>query len=137
MANEADVRARVGKYLRECGFFTQPIETGSIVEGVPDLYYQEPGTLGWLELKKVTKIPALASTSLFKSANHPLGTYQCNWINRCNATGGRADILVAYERRYFFVPGEFADDFNELTWKELQKFEINKDGIPIMLRKHR
>lgn len=144
MANETDVRARVGKYLREQGFFVQPMETGAIANGVPDLWYSKPIRLaapgiqglartGWLELKKVREIPKRATTSLFKSLNHSLDIYQANWINQCIAHGTVANILVAYERRYFFVPGRYADKFNDFTWEDLQKFEVEKDEIARLL----
>lgn len=137
MANEADVRQRIGKLLREYGFFVQAMETGAIADGVPDMWYSkkigaEGVTLrsGWLELKKVRTIPAKMSTSLFRSLNHGLSNYQVNWIESCVGAGTRASILVAYERRYFFVPGRYANDFNDFTWDDLQKFEVMKDDIP-------
>lgn len=146
MANETDVRQRVNAFLRSQGFFVQAMETGAIADGVPDLWYAEPptntrcagpaGCNGWLELKKVRVIPKRADTTLFKSQNHDLGMYQANWISSCRAAGISANILVAYERRYFFVPGQYADEFNEFTWARLQEFEIKKEQIPQMLRRH-
>lgn len=117
--------------LRGIGFFVQPIETGCITDGVPDLFYtsSKADTRGWLELKHLREIPKKPMTSLFKSANHPLGIYQANWINRCIECGTKANILVAYERRYFFVPGEYADTFNGFTWEVLQTFEVKKEDI--------
>lgn len=140
MANEADVRARIGKFLRENGFFVQAMETGAIADGVPDMWFTAPSTRdhdgcqGWLELKKVTCLPAKKDTSLFRSLNHPLGTYQINWINRCNESGSYANILVAYQRRYFFVPGTMADQFNDFTWDRLQVYEIKKEELVKRLR---
>lgn len=140
MANEADVRARVGKYLREQGFFVQAMETGAIADGVPDMWYSKKvGSEGlalrhgWLELKKVREIPKKPGTTLFRSMNHPLSVYQCNWITSCIEAGTRASILVAYERRYFFVPGQNAEKFNDFTWEDLQMFEIKKDELAGLL----
>lgn len=148
MANESDVRQRVGKFLRSEGFMVQAMETGAIADGVPDLWYSKavapyrdspvPQALlgrgssrsGWLELKKIRKIPVNPGTSLFRSMNHPLGVYQVNWITACIEAGTPASILVAYERRYFFVPGRHADDFNNFTWADLQKFEIKLADLP-------
>lgn len=140
MANEADVRSRVGKFLRECGYFVQAMETGAIADGVPDMFYSHHGDAGaikhhgWLELKKVRVLPKKPGTSLFKSLNHDLGIYQINWITACIAAGTPCNILVAYERRYFFVPGELAEEFNGFTWERLQEFEIKKVHLPYKLR---
>lgn len=140
MANESDVRQRVAKFLRGEGFFVQAMETGAIADGVPDMFYSRSltpgrqqalplGANGWLELKKVREIPKREDTSLFKSLNHPLGIYQANWITACIEAGTKANILVAYERRYFFVPGHMADNFNELTWSQLCRYEIKKEEL--------
>lgn len=147
MANESDVRQRVSKMLRGEGFFVQPIETGAIMEGVPDLWYSsaasgglllgQTGCSGWLELKKVRNVPARSTTSLFASANHPLSVEQTNWITRCIESGSQANILVAWERKYFFVPGRFADEFNTYTMKKLELYEIKKEEIPYVLRRLR
>lgn len=151
MAVESDLRQRVGKVLRENGFMVQPIETGAIMEGVPDLWYSRQfmrgdvaalGRVmhnmsvtisGWLELKKITEMPKKSTTAVFKSLNHPLSIEQENWIEQAIDHGSRADILVGYGREYFFVPGIHASRFNEMTERDLRFFTVQKLDIPKML----
>jgi hypothetical protein len=140
MSVESGLRRKVAGWMRENGFFVQPIETGAIVEGVPDLWYQIGRTLGyakasgWLELKLVKEMPKKTTTSVFKSLNHPLSNEQCNWIDMCRAHGGRADILVGFGREYFFVPGSFASVFNEFTEAELRAHTVTREELIKRLR---
>lgn len=137
MAVESDLRSRIGKLLREHGYMVQSIETGAIAEGVPDLWYSIASGIvthsGWLELKKVREMPKKRETSVFKSLNHPLSVEQENWIGMAADHGTRVDILVAFERDYFFVPGQYAPKFNSFTQADLRKFQVKKDDIPRLL----
>lgn len=141
MALEGALRSRVSGWLREAGFFCQPIETGSIGEGIPDLFYTHINSSvtwpvnGWLELKKIKEMPKRQYTAVFKSINHPLSIEQANWIGRCNESGTRADILVGFGRDYFLVPGALADTFNELTEPQLRRYTVTKEQLIVKLRK--
>lgn len=131
MAVESDLRQRIAKLLRTHGFMVQAIETGAVADGVPDLWYcSRNGKDGWLELKKIKEMPKKNTTAVFKSLNHPLLTFQENFISLCLAHGGYADILVAYEREYFFVPGSLAYCFNDFTEIDLRRHKIDKEDIP-------
>lgn len=145
MALEGALRGRVSGWLREAGFFCQPIETGGISDGVPDLFYthNNPSVVnphltkpanGWLELKKIKEMPKRSYTAIFKSINHPLSIEQANWIGRCIESGTRADILVGFGREYFFVPGSKADNFNELTEPQLRQYTITREQLIVKLR---
>lgn len=127
MANESALRGRVCGWLREAGFFVQPIETGSIVEGVPDLWFAlNKEVHGWLELKKIKEMPKKDTTAVFKSLNHPLSNSQANWIGVARSHGQRANIFIQSDREYFLVPGSLADMFNELTESDLRKYKSSK-----------
>lgn len=151
MAVESDLRARVAKLLREHGYMTQPIETGAIVEGVPDLWYSKVTQLGevmslgrviranrvthsgWIELKKIKEMPKKSTTAIFKSMNHPLLQMQENWIENAIEHGTTVWILVGYGRDYFMIPGYYASQFNSFTELDLRKFQVDKSDIPNVL----
>jgi hypothetical protein len=134
MAVESALRQRVCRMLRDSGFMVQPIETGAIVEGVPDVWYCHEGIAGWLELKKVQEMPKKPTTAVFKSLNHPLSNEQANWIYMARRHGSRADILVAYERDYFLVPGGVAESFNDFTEGMLRCFQTTKHEVIMALK---
>lgn len=133
MGLETQLRHRVMALLKECGFFAQAIESETN-PGMPDVYYRKDiMTVGWLELKRVQHLPKRDSTALFTSMNHPLGVEQVNWITLERKHGGVADILVGYERDYFFIEGSYASAFNFLTWNDLNLFKVGKHDIPKIL----
>lgn len=127
------MRQRIGAHLRLSGFFVQAIESETN-PGIPDMYYRRPDLAGWLELKRIKEMPKRSTTAIFRSLNHPLLPEQVNWIGLELTHGGMADMLVAYERDYFLVPGESADIFNELTEPELRKFQLKKEEIVAKLK---
>lgn len=129
MARESAVRQRIGEALREAGFFVQAIESPT-TPGMPDTYYRlNRHVVGWIEFKKVDKWPAKATTSLFRSMNHPLSNEQANWIGKELEKGGRADIVVAHERDYYMIPGIYADVFNDLSPETITQYKVTKQQI--------
>lgn len=129
MANESALRQRVGQLLRESGFFVQAVES-TTNPGMFDTYYRKnKQVVGWIEFKLVKHWPARPTTSLFKSLNHPLSNEQAVWAYRELTHGGRADIVVGYERSYFFIPGTIADVFNDLTAAEIEYYHVRKERI--------
>lgn len=132
MAIEGDLRRRVVALFREQGYFVQAIDT-TTNPGMPDLYYRK-GEAGWLELKHVKTMPVRAYTSVFTSYNHPLSYEQINWIISERKHGGKANILVGYQRDYFLIPGKLASEFNEFTEPDLRRFAVNKTMILTTLK---
>ena len=131
---ESRLRRKVVGWFREAGMFVQSIESET-TPGLPDTYILCNGVTWWLELKDIKEIPKRNTTSLFKSLNHPLLPEQSNWIEQCIDHGGNVAILVGHERRVFLVPGQQADTFNELTWEQIQPYEISRDKLIDTLRK--
>jgi hypothetical protein len=133
MARESALRSRFMKMLKDAGFFAQAIES-STNPGMPDVWHIVDGVSGWVECKMVKVLPARAETSLFKSLNHPLSCEQENWIAMCRTKLANCAILVAYERRYFLVPGKHAEVFNTFSMKRLTDFEVSRDQLIEKLR---
>lgn len=137
MGRESGLRQKVGKLLREHGFFVQTIESGTTSEGIPDLYYANEGNTGWMELKKVQEWPKRQTTSVFRSLNHPLSIYQANWISLARRAGVVVHVLVGYGPQYFLVPGEFAEDadrFNDMTEGDLKKYAVTREELVARLK---
>lgn len=133
MARESAVRSRIAALLQTHGFFTQSIESET-TPGLPDMYWRfDKDHSGWVEFKKVTKIPARDTTSLFESYNHPLLLEQQNWFTEELKRGGTADIIVAWERKYFLVPGSYHLTFNSFTLSRLHDFEVARSDIHLKL----
>lgn len=130
---ESALRSKFMKLLKDSGFFAQAIES-STNPGMPDTYLIYQGAATWIECKLLKDLPKRAETSLFKSLNHPLSNEQRNWITICIAHGGNCAILVGYDRKYYLVPGVYADTFNELTWDKLQRFLVTREDLIIILR---
>jgi len=135
MARESALRQRFMLLLKEAGFFAQAIES-STNPGMPDVWYAEDANRhqGWVECKSVKVLPKKADTSLFASLNHPLSSEQENFFARLLAKSVTCAILVAYERRYFLVPGKFYQQFNSFTFERLTMFEVKKAELIHMLR---
>lgn len=133
MANESAVRQRIGAMLRENGFFVQAVES-TTNPGMFDTYYRKDRyTVGWIEFKHIKEWPKRTTTSLFRSLNHPLLNEQAVFAYQEIRKGGRADIIVAHERDYYFVPGTLADTFNDLTPETIRQFKIPKNQIVDLL----
>lgn len=132
MAKESALRQRITRLLRDYGFFVQAIESET-TPGIPDIYYRN-GIAGWLELKHIKVMPLRPTTSIFKSYNHELSNEQASWISLERRYGGRADILVGYGRELFFVPGQFAERFNNFTEPDLRAFTVTKDQLIQLLK---
>lgn len=133
MANESAIRQRVGLLLRENGYFVQAVES-TTNPGMFDTYYRKnKNVVGWIEFKHIKTWPKRPTTSLFKSLNHPLSNEQAVWAYNELKRGGRADIIAAFERSYFFVPGILADVFNEMTAGDLERHHVRKEEIPSLL----
>lgn len=133
MAKESSLRRRITRLLRDHGFFVQAIESETN-PGIPDMYYRkEVG--GWLELKDIKIMPVRECTSIFKSYNHPLSVEQANWISLERRHGGNADILVGYRDELFFVPGYYAEKFNDFVEPVLRGFTVTKDELIDLLKK--
>lgn len=131
---ESGLRRKLSGLFKDHGIFSQSIES-TTNPGMPDMFYQASVFVnGWLELKLLKNIPAKVETSLFRSMNHGLRDEQIVWILRCLAAGGRVAILAGYERRYFLVPGKFAEGFNHFTWAMLQEHEVTRDQLITYLK---
>lgn len=128
MARESALRQRVSGWLRNAGFFPQPVESDT-TPGIPDLHYIKHGTSGWVELKHAKVLPKRATTAVFGSLNHNLSNEQVNWIDLYLRHGGRVWILAAYERTLWLVPGSQAEKFNEFTLDELNQFKTTKEEL--------
>lgn len=128
MAKESALSGRVMGWLKVAGFFAQRIESDT-TPGIPDIYYLKQGTSGWVELKYAKVLPKRDTTAVFKTMNHSLSDDQANWISLCLRNGGRAWVLAAFERTIWLVPGHLADQFNDMTVTELDKFKVTKDQV--------
>lgn len=129
MAKESDLRQRLAEFFRERRCFVQSIESETN-PGMPDMYWSYMrGRRGWLELKHIKEMPKRASTSVFRSMNHPLRKEQIIWIAEELKHGGNVNIIVGYGREYFLVPGEQAAMFNDFTEERLREFICPKQQL--------
>lgn len=133
-ARESALRQRIGAVLRAHGWFVQPIESET-APGIPDLWCIKEGIGVWVELKHAKVLPKRESTPVFGSLNHNLSNEQVNWIDLCVRHGGRACVLAAYNRTIWLVPGELADQFNEMTFSELEDYKVKKEELHELLFK--
>ena len=129
MAIESAFRQRVAVVLRANGCFIQTVESDT-TPGIPDLYYLKDSVSGWVELKLAKVLPKRSTTAVFKSMNHSLSNEQANWISLCLKAGGTAWVLAGYKRTLWLVPGALADQFNDMTVEQLDKFKVTKEELP-------
>lgn len=84
-----------------------------LVEGMPDVNVCIDGVESWIEFKN-PKEPKRNGTMLFGS-NHKVSQAQKNWHLKQEQAGGNSWFMVATDKRWMLIGGEFADDLNGWT----------------------
>lgn len=84
-----------------------------VLDGMPDINFCSEGVECWIE-QKSPKEPKRSTTTLFKS-NHKISQAQKNWFKRQISAGGIAYFLIATDKRWMLINGEWADFINEMT----------------------
>ena len=97
--------------------------------GAPDINFCIEGIDRWIELKSPTE-PKRETTPLFGS-NHKLSIDQRNWFLRQRNARGRAFILIATDKRWMLIEGQYADFINKLPVNGLLKIAIWNATKPI------
>ena len=106
------------KWLRQRVFPSparcQRIET-LIGLGIPDVNVcVPPGREFWIEIKSPTE-PKRPGSAMIGGRCHPLSVDQKNFFLAQRRAGGRAYLWVGSDKRRLLLPGELADQFNEMT----------------------
>jgi len=83
-----------------------------LVPGTPDINFCADGVESWIELKTPIE-PLRANTPLFGS-NHRVSQNQQNWFWRQRYARGRCYFLLATNKRWILLGGQFADEINEM-----------------------
>ena len=100
-----------------------------MVTGMPDINYCMRGVDGWIELKS-PKEPKRETTALF-SQNHKVTQEQKNWFLQQRNAGGSAYFLIATDKRWMLIHGNWADSINEMTVNELVNVSMWHEYRPV------
>ena len=95
------------------------------INGMPDVNYCTDGVEVWIEMKSAVE-PKRENSILLK---HKLSQDQMNWMKRQIDAGGKCNILIATDKRWMLIGGQYADEVNSLSVKDLlliAKWHANK-----------
>lgn len=112
------------KWLRETAFRSphryDRIEN-VVGTGIPDVNVKVVGGCeAWIEIKSPTE-PKRSTTPLLGTGgrNHNVSQEQKNWFLKQRKAGGVAMFFIATDKRRMLIPGQYADQLNEMTVDEL------------------
>lgn len=93
------------------------VENGEAGPGTPDVHYRIPEGSGWIELKE-----ARNPTSEVPFPNDKVGLHksQKKWISEHVTFGGTVFIVARIGEEIFWIPGKYAEAFNEASQRRLR-----------------